>query len=120
MAGQLLDRMPNVTTRLMLDGTIAGYDAYEEAVAAFPATPIAEELEGAAMLYSSGTTGRPKGIRYRLERQPIGSAPFAVDMFTAVYGIDPRRRVPLAGADVPLGAAAVRHRCSRASAPPSW
>ena len=85
---QLLDRMPNVTTRLMLDGAIDGYDAYEDAVAAFPATPIAEELEGAAMLYSSGTTGRPKGIRYALEREPIGSAPFAVDMFKAVYGID--------------------------------
>ena len=88
VAAALVDRMPAVTTRLMLDGAIAGYDAYEEAVAAFPATPIAEELEGTAMLYSSGTTGQPKGIRYSLERTPIGSAPFAVDMFKAVYGID--------------------------------
>ena len=33
-----------------------------EAMAAFPAEPIADEQLGAAMLYSSGTTGRPKGI----------------------------------------------------------
>jgi long-chain acyl-CoA synthetase len=35
---------------------------YEQAVARFPATPIPDEALGAAMLYSSGTTGRPKGI----------------------------------------------------------
>ena len=88
VAGDLLDRMPKVATRLMLDGTIDGFEAYEDAVAAFPTTPIAEELEGAAMLYSSGTTGRPKGISYSLERTPIGSAPFAVDLFKGLYGLD--------------------------------
>ncbi|MEO5900236.1 MAG: AMP-binding protein [Ilumatobacteraceae bacterium] len=35
---------------------------FVEAVSAFPATPIDDEYLGAAMLYSSGTTGRPKGI----------------------------------------------------------
>jgi long-chain acyl-CoA synthetase len=35
---------------------------YVEAVSAFPSTPIDDEYLGAAMLYSSGTTGRPKGI----------------------------------------------------------
>jgi acyl-CoA synthetase (AMP-forming)/AMP-acid ligase II len=59
VAETLVDRMPAVTTRLMLDGTVPGYESYEEAVAAFPTTPIAEELEGTAMLYSSGTTGQP-------------------------------------------------------------
>jgi long-chain acyl-CoA synthetase len=88
VASALVDRMPAVTTRLMLDGTVPGYEPYEDAVAAFPATPLAEELEGTAMLYSSGTTGQPKGIRYSLERTPIGSAAFAVDMFKAVYGVD--------------------------------
>ncbi len=33
-----------------------------EATADCPATPIADETLGAAMLYSSGTTGRPKGV----------------------------------------------------------
>ena len=34
----------------------------DEATAKFPATPIADEALGAAMLYSSGTTGKPKGV----------------------------------------------------------
>ena len=88
VARDLVDRMPAVTIRLVLDGDVDGYDRYEDAVAGQPTTPIAEELEGAAMLYSSGTTGRPKGIRYKLDRQPIGSAPFTVDLFKGFYGID--------------------------------
>lgn len=51
-----------VTTRLSVDGAIAGFDNYESAVAAFPSSPIEDESLGAAMLYSSGTTGRPKGV----------------------------------------------------------
>jgi long-chain acyl-CoA synthetase len=43
---------------------------YQDAVAPFPGTPIADESLGAAMLYSSGTTGRPKGILRPLPEQP--------------------------------------------------
>ncbi|PIK73867.1 acyl-CoA synthetase, partial [Methylobacterium frigidaeris] len=39
--------------------------------AAQPATPVADEAAGADLLYSSGTTGRPKGIVRRFARQPI-------------------------------------------------
>ena len=35
---------------------------WDTALSAFPETPIADEVAGQAMLYSSGTTGRPKGI----------------------------------------------------------
>ncbi|MEO6571884.1 MAG: AMP-binding protein [Ilumatobacteraceae bacterium] len=43
---------------------------YAQAVAAFPTTPIPDEVLGTAMLYSSGTTGRPKGIIRPLPVQP--------------------------------------------------
>ena len=85
VAAGLLGRGDGVGQWLMVDGVIDGYESYEASIAAFPPIPIAEELEGHAMLYSSGTTGRPKGIRYELTRQPIGSSPFAVDMFMALY-----------------------------------
>ena len=43
---------------------------YDAAVAGLPGTPIADESLGTAMLYSSGTTGRPKGILRPLPEQP--------------------------------------------------
>ncbi|MBY6159116.1 acyl-CoA synthetase [Pseudooceanicola nitratireducens] len=51
-------------------GAPAGQDwlAYQ---AAQPATPIADEAAGADLLYSSGTTGRPKGITRSFTPQPI-------------------------------------------------
>ena len=61
-AAELLGQTPRVQTRLMLDGTIDGYQAYEAAVAGFPTERIADESAGGDMLYSSGTTGRPKGV----------------------------------------------------------
>jgi long-chain acyl-CoA synthetase len=54
--------MPKVHTRLMLDGTIDGYQAFEDAVAGLAPTPVADQCAGGDMLYSSGTTGRPKGV----------------------------------------------------------
>src|ERR1700750_237691 len=41
-----------------------------QATAGLPSTPIADESVGTAMLYSSGTTGRPKGILRPLPEQP--------------------------------------------------
>jgi long-chain acyl-CoA synthetase len=42
----------------------------DEATKGLPRTPIADESIGTAMLYSSGTTGRPKGILRPLPEQP--------------------------------------------------
>ena len=53
-------------------GELAGFDSYETAVAAYPATPIDDECEGREMLYSSGTTGRPKGVQKELPLTPLG------------------------------------------------
>ncbi len=47
----------------MVEGAEAPFESFEDARAAFPETPIADQSAGSAMLYSSGTTGRPKGVR---------------------------------------------------------
>ncbi len=87
LATDLLDKMPGVTMRLMVGDPVPGYDSYEDTLAKFPAEPLAEELEGTRMLYSSGTTGRPKGVRYKIPRQRIGDLPTEMGMMTAVWGM---------------------------------
>jgi len=58
-------------TWLMVDGAIDGYEDFDAAIAHYPAAPLADEPAGAFMLYSSGTTGRPKGILRPLPQQKI-------------------------------------------------
>ncbi len=48
---------------LAIGGAIDGFDDYEAALAASSADPLQQEHLGSMMIYSSGTTGRPKGIR---------------------------------------------------------
>jgi long-chain acyl-CoA synthetase len=73
VAVAIADRTPGVKLRLMLDGTAPGYASYEQAVAGHPAAPLAGECEGMDMLYSSGTTGRPKGVKPPLPLTPMGT-----------------------------------------------
>lgn len=56
--------------RFALGGGIPGYASWEDAISAMPTTPIADERAGVDMLYSSGTTGRPKGVRVPLPEDP--------------------------------------------------
>ena len=53
---------PRAATRLAVGGEIPGFDSYEEALAAEDSANIADPTLGTNMLYTSGTTGRPKGV----------------------------------------------------------
>ena len=57
--------------KFMLDGTSDGYASYEESLSSMPAEPVEDECQGGAMLYSSGTTGRPKGIYREMALNPL-------------------------------------------------
>ncbi|MFC0239922.1 acyl-CoA synthetase [Rhodopseudomonas telluris] len=55
----------------MVDEPAAGFRSWDKEAAAQPITPIADEVAGYDMLYSSGTTGRPKGIKREFEGNAI-------------------------------------------------
>ncbi|OMC55895.1 acyl-CoA synthetase [Mycobacterium sp. IS-836] len=59
---------------MMADGDLDGWERYPECVAGQPDTPIDDELEGDLLQYSSGTTGRPKGIKRELPHVPPAEA----------------------------------------------
>jgi acyl-CoA synthetase (AMP-forming)/AMP-acid ligase II len=72
-------------TELYVSGAACGeYQSLETAYAHLPATPVADECEGSDMLYSSGTTGKPKGIKPPLERNPLGTPG---NLFNLVYAL---------------------------------
>jgi fatty-acyl-CoA synthase len=92
VARALAGRTPRVELRLVMDGPLAGWEPYEEAVAGASAAPLADASEGSEMLYSSGTTGRPKGVRKPLAGLPLGD-PASVHVQIALglrrlYGAD--------------------------------
>lgn len=56
-----------------------------------PLKPVAyEPREGASMLYSSGTSGRPKGIKRTLSGEPFGAWSQSDEMMRALYDYDPQ------------------------------
>ncbi|HZQ30404.1 MAG TPA: AMP-binding protein, partial [Mycobacterium sp.] len=64
-----LSRIP---VRVVADGELADFESYEEVLSAESGAPLDGECEGREMLYSSGTTGRPKGVRKELPGTPFG------------------------------------------------
>ncbi|WP_395659299.1 acyl-CoA synthetase [Nocardioides sp.] len=73
-----------VGTRLTFEGD------YEEALAGASTEPLAEQPHGEDLLYSSGTTGRPKGIKPPLPPIRVDEPGYIyVSVFGALYGFDP-------------------------------
>ncbi|MCY3622739.1 MAG: AMP-binding protein [Gammaproteobacteria bacterium] len=88
VAGEVSAYAPNCETYLMVDGTVDGFDDFEDAIAAYPAEPLDEEPAGGFMLYSSGTTGRPKGILRPLPETSITEPGETVGLLNMVWGVD--------------------------------
>ena len=78
--------------------------------ASHSAEPLAEEPLGEFMLYSSGTTGRPKGIARPLLGPPGRRASRCTRHAEGLFRADAGLGLPLARAHVPLGAHRVHHR----------
>lgn len=81
--GETLDGPTSPAARYLVGSKRAGWQSYEDAVADMPETPIADQRGGTDMLYSSGTTGKPKGIRLPLPSEEDIAAPNALAMIAA-------------------------------------
>lgn len=71
--GKALDQLADFgppLERFIVGSEHAGYRNLDTALEGLPDTPIADERAGVDMLYSSGTTGQPKGVRIPLPENP--------------------------------------------------
>ncbi|PMX27501.1 acyl-CoA synthetase [Pseudomonas sp. MPR-R2A7] len=66
---------------------VAGLKLLDDAVSAFDDTPIRGAVEGSEMLYSSGTTGRPKGVKPTLSGLPLGSTAVIAGLMQRGFGV---------------------------------
>ncbi len=64
---------PKVERVFAICGDLPGAGRWEAAAAALPGTPIADQSAGQTMIYSSGTTGQPKGVHRPLQEQAYDS-----------------------------------------------
>lgn len=76
---EIVALVPELTV-FLVDGVAAGTRDYLAERATKPVSPIVDESQGAPMLYSSGTTGRPKGVKFALPEQAIDE----MDSLTAI------------------------------------
>ncbi|MFY0405404.1 acyl-CoA synthetase [Solicola sp. PLA-1-18] len=83
LAVAVLDQCPAVTLALAFGGPVDGFDDYAAGLAAGSSERAESQPAGADMLYSSGTTGRPKGV---LPPLPTYQVDEPGDMFAAVFG----------------------------------
>ena len=89
VAQQLEPHLGGVESRLAVDGDVPGFERYEAAIEGFPAERLEGEKEGMYMFYSSGTTGRPKGIKPPLADVDFGdSETMLIPLVKTLYGFD--------------------------------
>lgn len=69
--------------------TIMTLEEWRAALDKQPAEPIADEAPGFHMVYSSGTTGRPKGIRLPLPQGEVTASHMLAELSASAYGTGP-------------------------------
>lgn len=88
VAEEVCGELPDVEHYFMVHGVRPGFESWEEAVAEQPATPIPDERLGVPMLYSSGTTGKPKGVLLAAELTDIHEVHPGMGALGGAFGFD--------------------------------
>ena len=91
-ASEIPDHAPGCERFLVIGGAPEGasdrFESYETALSTQPTAPLAEEPLGEFMLYSSGTTGRPKGISRPLSGRPVSEGLGSAPTLQGLFGMD--------------------------------
>lgn len=85
LAAGLSADMPEIRTFVVGGGDPS--NSLEAAIAWLPADPIDDQSNGTDMLYSSGTTGRPKGIKPALPEGALDQPTPLTDMGARLWGL---------------------------------
>lgn len=85
---KLRSLLPAMDGLFMTGDTVDGYEAYLPARNDQTTSPIEDECRGMDMLYSSGTTGRPKGIRRALPDGAIEEPDNLINLVSLLYGFN--------------------------------
>ena len=86
-ASAIMESTPNVRVRLAVGGHVEGHESFEDAIAGQPSEPIADRREASDMLYSSGTTGQPKGVKVTAPDVPLGTPPALLMLLAMLFGV---------------------------------
>lgn len=85
VATEAAEHAPELLRKFIVGGEIAGFEDWQSAVASQPSDEISDQSLGVPMLYSSGTTGKPKGI-FRAPQNTDLDAPHPLKLVGAYYG----------------------------------
>jgi fatty-acyl-CoA synthase len=88
-AAELPELLSDCPVRLAVGGPIEGFEPYEDELAGQAPERLAEEPRGDFMFYSSGTTGRPKGIVRPLPARRVDDADPAAVGLVGLFGYGP-------------------------------
>jgi acyl-CoA synthetase (AMP-forming)/AMP-acid ligase II len=86
LASEIVASSPVLETRLVTGGPADGFEDFDAALGASSPERAAAEAGGQIMFYSSGTTGRPKGIKRTLPPAPFGSEQALETILAGLYG----------------------------------
>ena len=83
---QLKPLLPVGLKCFMVGVRAPGFESWEAAVDAAADSPITDPAQGLDMLYSSGTTGRPKGVKWPMPQTPAGARTMLVKLLAPLFG----------------------------------
>lgn len=89
LASDIASLCPDVDRVFAIRGNLPGIGRWEAAAAALPGTPVADQSAGLAMIYSSGTTGQPKGVHRPLQEQAFDHDDALQMMHRHVFATEP-------------------------------